>query len=309
MSQRDVETRRGRVARGAGGQDAAASRRLATPPCARRRGHGRDTRSVQTGDRVGTGDPLFVIADTRELEFEATVPSELRRARDAAAPPCMLTVSGFPTGAIAATSRASTPPPTPATRQVKVYAARAQRRRQAGRATSSPPGTIVDAAGALARSRCPTAAVRRDGAATFAWVLGPDGKLATARRSGPALRDEAPRPASQVLERARRGRPRASVGPVEGLAAGQRGARRREGELGHVPLRPLHQAAGAGDHDGRGAGRARRLPLPPAQRGPVPQRRVPVRRDRQTEYPGASPEVVEREVTKRIEERSTRSRA
>jgi membrane fusion protein (multidrug efflux system) len=77
------------------------------------------TSSVQTGDRVGAGDPLFVVADTRELEFEATVPSEhVALVRPGAA--VRLSVSGASDEIDGRVARVNSTAD-PATRQVKVY--------------------------------------------------------------------------------------------------------------------------------------------------------------------------------------------
>jgi membrane fusion protein (multidrug efflux system) len=173
------------------------------------------TRSVQTGDRVSMGDPLFVVADTRTLEFEATVPSELvSHVRVGAA--VVLTASGFPSGAIHGRVARVSNTADDATRQVKVYASVPNADgRLVGDLYASGSIVVRQAPGVLS---VPAAAVRRDGETSVAWVLGADGRLAR-RTLKPGLRDEA-HDLVQVLEGLIAG-DRVLVGPVEGLAAGQ----------------------------------------------------------------------------------------
>ena len=65
------------------------------------------------------------------------------------------------------------------------------------------------------------------------------------------------------------------TGPVEGFADGQAVRVTGKDKVSRVPLRPFHQAAGAGHDDGAGARRTGRLQLPAPQRGPVPRRGLP----------------------------------
>jgi hypothetical protein len=107
------------------------------------------------------GDPLFVVADMRELEFEASVPSEfVRVVRPGAA--VRLEVTGFETGAIRGKVSRVNAQADPATRQVKVYVTvpNADARLVGGLFAS---GHVVtqEARKVLA---VPTAAVRHEGA-------------------------------------------------------------------------------------------------------------------------------------------------
>lgn len=118
VSQRDVESAEA-AWRAAQAAEAFASRRLADAVVRAPFSGTVATRSVQTGDRVGAGEPLFVIADTRELEFEATVPSEYAPTVRPGAP-VRLTVSGASGDLEGRVARVNTTAD-PATRQVKVY--------------------------------------------------------------------------------------------------------------------------------------------------------------------------------------------
>lgn len=214
VSERDVETAEAGY-RASQAQNEAAARRLGDATV-RAPGAGVvTTRSVQTGDRVSMGDPLFVIADTRTLEFEATVPSELvSHVKVGAA--VLLTASGFPSGAIRGRVARVSNTADDATRQVKVYASVPN---EDGRLVGNlyATGSIVvrQAAGVLT---VPSAAVRADGDGSVAWVLGADGRLAKRTlRSG--LRDEA-HDLVQVLAGLAEGE-RVLVGPAEGLTGGQ----------------------------------------------------------------------------------------
>ena len=76
-------------------------------------------RAVDSGDRVKDGDLLFQLVDTRELEFEATVPSEYVSAVRIGAP-VTLTVTGADSGLTGRVARVNATVDE-ATRQVKVY--------------------------------------------------------------------------------------------------------------------------------------------------------------------------------------------
>ena len=214
VSQRDVETADA-LYRAAQAQDEAASRRLADATV-RAPGAGVVTkRSVQTGDRVGKGDPLFVIADTRTLEFDATVASE-QIVHVKVGAPVELTASAFPSGTIRGTVARISNTADDATRQVKVYAN-----------VPNPDGRLVGdlyASGAVVVKRVPNAlsvpgaAVRREDGSAFVWVVGADGRLAKrAVRAG--LHDDA-RDLVEILSGIAAG-DRVVVGPVEGLMQGQ----------------------------------------------------------------------------------------
>lgn len=118
VSQRDVESAEA-AWRAAQAGDAVSSRRLSDAVVRAPFAGTVATRSVQTGDRVGSGDPLFVVADTRELEFEATVPSEyVALVRPGAAVRLSVTgATGDLDGRVARVNATADP----ATRQVKVY--------------------------------------------------------------------------------------------------------------------------------------------------------------------------------------------
>ena len=83
-------------------------------------------RHVTSGDRVGEGDLLFRIVNTRELEFEATVTAE-RAAQLKPGTPVSLTVVGVPAGAVAGRIARVNATADPATRQVRVYVVVANR--------------------------------------------------------------------------------------------------------------------------------------------------------------------------------------
>jgi RND family efflux transporter MFP subunit len=214
VSERDVETAEAAY-RAAQAQNEAAARRLADATV-RAPGAGVvTTRSVQTGDRVGTGDPLFVIADTRTLEFEATVPSELVQHVKVGSP-VVLTASGFTAGTIRGKVARVSNTADDATRQVKVYAT-----------VPNADGKLVGdlyATGSVVVSQLtgvlsvPGAAIRKDGDANAAWVLGADGRMKK-NAVKPGLRDDA-HDLVQVLAGLAAG-DRVLVGPAEGLVAGQ----------------------------------------------------------------------------------------
>jgi len=76
-------------------------------------------RAVDSGDRVKDGDFLFQLVNTRELEFEATVPSEyVGRVRPGA--PAVLAVAGVDSGITGRVARVNATVDE-ATRQLKIY--------------------------------------------------------------------------------------------------------------------------------------------------------------------------------------------
>lgn len=172
-------------------------------------------RLVQSGDRVGDGDPLFRLVNTSELEFEATVPSEFA-ARVRAGAPVSLTVTGVGGGSVQGKVARVNATADPATRQVKLYVT-----------VPNPEARLVGdlfASGrillesATAAAAVPSAAVRTDGQGTYAWVV-ENGKLAR-RPVTTGVRDEA-----QDLVEVQKGLAvgdRVVVGPVEGLQPGAR---------------------------------------------------------------------------------------
>ena len=76
------------------------------------------TRYVQAGDRVADGDPLFQLVNTRELEFEATVPSEFVQRIQVGAP-VELAVTGYHAGTVTGRVARVNASADPATRQVR----------------------------------------------------------------------------------------------------------------------------------------------------------------------------------------------
>jgi membrane fusion protein (multidrug efflux system) len=213
VSERDVEGAEAGF-RAAQAQDADASRRF-QDATVRAPAAGMVTkRSVQSGDRVATGDPMFVVADTRTLEFEATVPSEyVPMIRPGA--PVVLSVSGFPAGSIRGKVARLNSTADEATRQVKVYVA-----------VPNPGGQLVGnlfASGDIVTEHAarvlavPSAALRKDARGTLAYVI-ENGHVAL-RPIRPGVRDEA-QDLVQILDGLHEG-DRVIVGPVEGLVAGQ----------------------------------------------------------------------------------------
>ena len=211
VSQRDVESAEA-AWRSAQAGEALAARRLADAVVRAPFAGVIATRSAQTGDRVGGGEPLFVIADTRELEFEATVPSEyVALVRPGAA--VRLTVSGASgelDGRVARVNATADP----ATRQVKVYV---RVPNGAGRLVGGlfASGQVLtrEARSALA---VPTEAVR-EGAQPWVYVIA-DGKLAK-REVRTGVRDDA-HDLVEVLEGLKTGET-VVTGTLAGLAEGQ----------------------------------------------------------------------------------------
>lgn len=171
------------------------------------------TRSVQTGDRVGGGDPLFVIADTRELEFEATVPSEfVMLVRPGA--PVRLTVTGA-SGAIDGHVARVNTTADPATRQVKVYVRVPNGAgRLVGGLFASGQVLTKQARSALA---VPAEAVRGDDGAQ--WVFGIEGSRLVKKPVRVGVRDDAD-DLVEVLEGLQPG-DTVVTGTLAGLAEGQ----------------------------------------------------------------------------------------
>ena len=214
VSERDVESAEAAY-RAAAAQDEVASRRR-LDATVRAPGNGTvTTRSVQSGDRVGKGDPLFVVADTHELEFQATIPSEFVPLVKIGAP-VQLHLSGYAEGSIAGHVARINATADPATRQVQVYA------------TVPNPGSRVVgdvyASGSILVERAtnvlavPSAAIHKDDAGSFAWIVDKDGRAAR-RVVKPGLSDEQ-RDRVQVTSGLAEGE-HVIVGPIEGLSSGQ----------------------------------------------------------------------------------------
>jgi len=141
-------------------------------------------RSVQAGDRVSVGDPLFQLVNTAELEFEATVPSEYVRHVERGAP-VSLTVRGFDRTVEGHVARVNATADE-ATRQVKVYVS-----------VANADGALVGglfASGAVVSQRAnavlavPAGAVHDDGGKSFVMAVA-GGRLAR-RDVTVGLRDE-----------------------------------------------------------------------------------------------------------------------
>jgi RND family efflux transporter MFP subunit len=114
------------------------------------------SRVVQGGDRVGDGDPMFVVVDVSELEFEATVPSEHVGAIRVGAP-VRLDVTGVAEGIEGRVARVNAAADL-ATRQVRVYVLVPNRgRRLVGGLFASGAIVLGEATAAVA---VPAAAVR-----------------------------------------------------------------------------------------------------------------------------------------------------
>lgn len=212
VSQRDVESAEAGW-RAAQAAEAVAARRLSDAVVRAPFAGTIATRSVQTGDRVGAGDPLFVIADTRELEFEATVPSEhVAQVRPGA--PVRLSVSGASGGIEGRVARVNATAD-PATRQVKVYVRVPNGSgRLVGGLFASGQVLTRQARAALA---VPAAAVRDAGSEPWAFVV-EGGKLAK-RSLRTGVRDES-HDLVEVLEGLKAGET-VVTGTLAGLAEGQ----------------------------------------------------------------------------------------
>jgi RND family efflux transporter MFP subunit len=214
VSERDVESAEAAY-RAAAAQAEQAGRQL-QDATVRAPGDGTvTTRSVQSGDRVGTGDPLFVVADTRELEFEATVPSEFVPLVKVGAP-VQLSLAGYGEGTISGHVARINSTADPATRQVKVYATVPNPGQRLVGDLYATGSILIERAGNVLA--VPSAALHRDDAGTVAWVVGADQRAAK-RVVKPGLRDER-RDRVQVLSGIAEGE-RVVIGPVEGLTTGQ----------------------------------------------------------------------------------------
>jgi RND family efflux transporter MFP subunit len=171
-------------------------------------------RVVESGDRVGSGDPLFEVVDTSELELLASVPSEyVGRVRVGS--PVRLDVTGYEGRSVEGRVARINATADPATRQVQVYVRVANRdHKLVGGLFASGRLLTGEARGALA---VPTAAVRSAGEGSEVWVV-EDGKLAI-RKVVTGVRDE-----QKDLVEIRSGLRAGDVvvtGPLEGLRAGQ----------------------------------------------------------------------------------------
>lgn len=171
-------------------------------------------RYVQAGDRLGIGDPVLRVVDTRELEFEATVTTtDVAQVRVGA--PVVLDVTGYEKAAIEGRIARINAAADPATRQVKVYVAVPN---ASGRLVS---GLFASGQVVLKRTRqalaVPMAGIRTDGPKTFAWVIA-EGRAAQCPVTT-GIRDEA-RDRVEVLTGLQMGQ-QVITGPVNGLKTGQ----------------------------------------------------------------------------------------
>jgi RND family efflux transporter MFP subunit len=171
-------------------------------------------RHVQSGDRVGDGDPMFNLVNTRELEFAAMVPSEYVGGVRVGAP-VRLEVTGFNgivDGRIARVNASADE----ATRQVRVYVV-----------VPNPGGRLVGglfASGKLVTEETrgavavPSAAVR-GGSGAESFVMAVRGGRLERRVVRAGLRDEK-QDLVQLLTGVAPG-DTVLVGPIEGLEPGQ----------------------------------------------------------------------------------------
>ena len=171
-------------------------------------------RSVQAGDRVSDGDPMFQLVNTAELEFEATVPSEFVPLVKPGAP-VRLSVSGFASGGVVGRVARVNATADPATRQVRVYLS-----------VPNPGGALVGglfASGTIVTREArqalavPGAAVRGEAASAFVMLVR-GGRLARVEVK-PGLRDES-RDLVEMLSGVAEG-DTAVTGPIQGLRPGQ----------------------------------------------------------------------------------------
>ena len=170
----------------------------------------------EAGDRVKDGDQLFRLVNTRELEFEATVPSQYVGDIKVGAA-ALLTVTGMDSAGVTARVARINATADPATRQVKVYVnvPNPNGRMVAGLYAS---GRLVtrEVKGALA---IPQAGVRRDDQGkTYVFVVA-DG--AVARRDVAVGAYDEQQNLVQITSGLAEGDV-AIVGPIEGLNAGDR---------------------------------------------------------------------------------------
>ncbi|HEY6108435.1 MAG TPA: efflux RND transporter periplasmic adaptor subunit, partial [Gemmatimonadales bacterium] len=170
-------------------------------------------RAVDSGDRVKDGDLLFQLVDTRELEFEATVPSEYASAVRIGAP-VRLAVTGADSGLTGRVARVNATVDE-ATRQVKVYLTVANRGgRLVGGLFATGRIVLQDVKNAVA---VPRAAVRT-GADGKAYVLIVEGGKIARRDVTVGAADEQ---ASLVeIKTGLQGGETVIVGPANGLEAG-----------------------------------------------------------------------------------------
>ncbi len=184
VSERDVESAEA-AWRAAAAQRAQAHNRLADATVRATVAGVIATRYVQGGDRVADGDPLFRLVNTRELEFEATVPSEYVQQIERGAA-VELTITGYSAGTVTGRVARINAAADPATRQVKVYVN-----------VGNPGGALVGglfASGSLVTRQLkdvlgvPTSAIHVDGAKN--WVMHVENGRLARRDVTPGIADE-----------------------------------------------------------------------------------------------------------------------
>lgn len=213
VSARDVEAAEAQF-RAAEAQNAMAARRLSDASVKAPGSGVVVARAVETGDRVATGDPLFTVANTSSLEFEATVPSEYV-ALVRAGSPVALEVTGVSAGEVGGRVARVNATADPATRQVKVYVhvPNAGGRLVGGLFAS---GNVITQQSRSALA-IPTAGLRRDGDSTF--VLRVDGSALQRRAVRAGLADPK-RDLVEILDGLGEGDV-IVTGAIAGLVAGQ----------------------------------------------------------------------------------------
>ncbi len=171
-------------------------------------------RFVQAGARLGIGDPVMRVVDTRELEFEATITAtDVSQVRVGS--PVVLDVTGYPHAAIEGRVARVNADADPATRQVKIYVAVPNRDgRMVGGLFASGQVVLKRVPRALA---VPLASVRADSGRAVVWVVA--GGKATPRTVTTGLRDDS-RDLVEVVSGLTDGEQVIS-GPITGLKAGQ----------------------------------------------------------------------------------------
>ena len=173
-------------------------------------------KAVESGNRVKDGDQLFQLANTDELEFEATVPSQyIGDVRPGAA--VALSITGLDSAAATVSGRVSriNAAVDPATRQVKVYVLVTNgAHRMVGGLFASGRVVLQEARGAVA---VPRSGVRTDANGKHYVLVVENGRVAHRDVIG-GLSDEV-RSLVQITQGLNGGE-MAIVGPAEGLKVG-----------------------------------------------------------------------------------------
>ena len=171
-------------------------------------------RHVQSGDRVGDGDPLFRIVNISELEFEAQVPSD-KALQVRAGAPVSLTVAGLEPALGGRVSRVNATAD-PATRQIEVFVTVPNRDgRLVGGLFASGRVVLREVRGALA---IPQMGVRTGPDGQHYVLVIEDGRLA--RRAVTAGVSDEQAGLVEIVSGLQGGE-QVVIGPGEGLAPGQ----------------------------------------------------------------------------------------